>query len=174
MLEKIPPALIAERLASASLPALRMERLMLDKGILLIDCYNANPRSVQAALNTLEELADGNESFAVLGDMRELGESSEELHWQTGRAVVEAGLRGLCAFGPAARSIARGAREGGLSEVVETESVAEAVEWSEQQLRRGGFILLKGSRAMRMERIAEALAGAFGVEWAPAQPEEKE
>jgi UDP-N-acetylmuramoyl-tripeptide--D-alanyl-D-alanine ligase len=164
MVEGIEPERIAERIGKASLPALRMERLDLGPGRLLVDCYNANPRSVEAALSTLGDLADG-ASFAVLGDMRELGAASAELHHKTGLAAAGSGLSGLCAFGDEARAIAQGAREGGLDAVAETESIEEATEWTRQRLREGAWVLIKGSRAMRMERIASTLAEAYGVAW---------
>jgi UDP-N-acetylmuramoyl-tripeptide--D-alanyl-D-alanine ligase len=151
-----------------------MERIECLGGVLLVDCYNANPRSTQAAMQTLAELSGGPMGFAVLGDMRELGDSSDELHWQTGRALAESGLGGLCAFGPAARSIARGAKESGLQDICETESVSQAVQWAQDRLRRGAFVLLKGSRAMRMERIALELARVGRVSWSPGHPEDKE
>jgi UDP-N-acetylmuramyl pentapeptide synthase len=164
MVEGIEPGQIAERIGRAALPALRMERLELGAGRLLVDCYNANPRSVEAALSTLRDLADG-PAFAVLGDMRELGEASEELHRKTGQAAAGADLSGLCTFGAEARAIAAGAREGGLNEVAETESIEEAIQWTRERLKAGGWVLIKGSRAMRMERIAEALAAEYGVAW---------
>lgn len=164
MAEGIEPEQIAERIGAASLPALRMEPLELGPGRLLVDCYNANPRSVEAALATLADLADG-PAFAVLGDMRELGEASAELHHKTGLAAAGSGLAGLCAFGDEARAIAQGAREGGLGAVVETGSIEAATDWTRQRLQAGGWVLIKGSRAMRMERIASRLAGEHGVMW---------
>jgi UDP-N-acetylmuramoyl-tripeptide--D-alanyl-D-alanine ligase len=164
MVEGIEPEKIAERIGRASLPALRMEQLELGSGRLLVDCYNANPRSVEAALSTLRDLADG-PAYAVLGDMRELGEASEELHRKTGQAAAGADLSGLCTFGGEARAIAQGAREGGLTEVEETESIDEAIQWTRQRLKAGGWVLIKGSRAMRMERIAAAMAAEYGVAW---------
>ena len=164
MVEGIEPDRIAERLEKVSLPALRMERLQLGPGRLLVDCYNANPRSVEAALSTLRDLAQGT-SFAVLGDMRELGEASAELHHKTGLAAAGSGLSGLCTFGKEAGAIAQGAREGGLDPVVETESIDEATGWTRERLQAGGWVLIKGSRAMRMERIAETIAEEYGVSW---------
>jgi len=164
MVEGIEPDRIAERIGRASLPALRMERLELGSGCLLVDCYNANPRSVEAALSTLRDLAGG-PAYAVLGDMRELGEASEELHRKTGQAAAVADLAGLCTFGGEARAIASGAREGGLAEVAETESIDEATQWTRERLKAGGWVLIKGSRAMRMERIAETIAAEYGVPW---------
>jgi UDP-N-acetylmuramoyl-tripeptide--D-alanyl-D-alanine ligase len=164
VVEGVEPDRIAERIGRATLPALRMERLELGSGRLLVDCYNANPRSVEAALSTLRDLAGG-PAYAVIGDMRELGEASEELHRKTGQATAVADLAGLCTFGGEARAIASGAREGGLAEVAETESIDEATQWTRERLKAGGWVLIKGSRAMRMERIAETIAAEYGVSW---------
>lgn len=156
---------IAERLAQAPLPALRMERLVLGEGCLLVDCYNANPRSVQAAVKSLVELAADGKRFALLGDMKELGASSTELHWQTGHLAAESGLDAMATFGELARDIARGAREAGLGEVISFDSIPDAIDWVEHKLAGGGCVLLKGSRAMRLERIARALAGKYENPW---------
>lgn len=168
--ENVASAEIAERLARAELPALRMERLQLGHGQLLVDCYNANPRSMQAAIDTVVRLASGSgsagvASYAVLGDMRELGDASVELHRSLGRTAASSGLSGLYAFGRLAGDIAEAAREGDLAEVMHNESLEEASEWVADKLEKGAWVLLKGSRAMRLERIADSLAEKFGVSW---------
>ncbi|HUU00401.1 MAG TPA: UDP-N-acetylmuramoyl-tripeptide--D-alanyl-D-alanine ligase [Myxococcota bacterium] len=163
--ENVAVAKIGERLARAELPALRMERLRLGSGYLLIDCYNANPRSMQAAIDTVVRLASGSACYAVLSDMRELGDASDELHQKLGHAAAASGLRGMCAFGRLARDIAAAAREGGLAEIMQTESLEEATDWVADKLRQDAWVLLKGSRAMRLERIADRLAVRFGVAW---------
>jgi UDP-N-acetylmuramoyl-tripeptide--D-alanyl-D-alanine ligase len=162
--EGVDPATIAERLPRTALPRLRMERLEMGGGAVLVDCYNANPRSVHVAVQTAVELGCEGGAYAVLGDMRELGEASGDLHRQTGCAAAEAGLSGLCAFGEQAGSIARGARDCGLEDVEETRDVDAAVRWCRQRLA-GAVVLIKGSRAMRMERIAARLAASFSLDW---------
>lgn len=156
---------IAARLAHAPMPALRMERLALGNGCLLVDCYNANPHSVQAALDSLAELAAAGKRFALLGDMKELGERSAQLHRQTGHHAAEAGLDGLATVGDLARGTAQGARQAGLDEVVECASIQDAIAWVDGKLAEGGCVLLKGSRAMRLERVARSLAGKHGSGW---------
>ncbi|MBW1806916.1 MAG: UDP-N-acetylmuramoyl-tripeptide--D-alanyl-D-alanine ligase [Deltaproteobacteria bacterium] len=165
MIEGVEPEVIKDRLISSPMPALRTERLKLGSGHLLIDCYNANPRSMQAALATLGQLAPQGQRYAILGDMRELGDSSSELHHQVGHAAASTGLTGLCALGPLAEEIADGARAGGLAEVDWTESQDQATDWAKKRVEQAGWVLIKGSRAMRMERIAVKLGQAFGVEW---------
>jgi hypothetical protein len=87
---------------------LRVERL--SSGLQLIDdCYNANPLSMGAALQTLRDLVDDDEGtrpVAVLGDMLELGEFEAEAHRGVGEAAARAGVALLAAFGPRARALA--------------------------------------------------------------------
>jgi UDP-N-acetylmuramoyl-tripeptide--D-alanyl-D-alanine ligase len=161
----VRPEEIARRLENAKLPRLRMEQVDLGHGHLLVDCYNANPRSVQAALQTLSEVAGAGPKMAILGEMKELGESSETLHRQVGQAAAEAGIAELCVFGAQAKAMEEGARERGLTRVVGTESVDEASAWAETRLKAGAWILVKGSRAMRLERVVLATAKRFGVVW---------
>lgn len=165
MVEGIAPAEIAKRLEQVIFPGMRLEHVSMGEAHLLVDCYNANPHSMQAGLQALNEVAGVSKKLAVLGDMRELGSQSHELHQQVGRYVVEAGVQGLCTFGPLARLIAGEARRGGLSDVIETEQPEEAVAWLLSRLTPGCWVLLKGSRALRLERIAALLAQKLGVHW---------
>jgi UDP-N-acetylmuramoyl-tripeptide--D-alanyl-D-alanine ligase len=167
--EGVAPEQIAARLVSAPRPPMRLERLDVLGAHLLVDCYNANPRSMQAALQTLVEVAGPGSRWAVLGDMLELGEASEQLHRQVGRAAAEAGLDGLCAFGPEARHLAAGALEAGLGDVEHVLEIEAALEWLRGRCARGGWVLLKGSRGMRLERLARALADEADVPWAQGE-----
>ena len=167
----VAPGALAERLSRTEFPRMRMEPLRVGDGHLLIDCYNANPGSMHAALQTLTELAAAGKRFAVLGEMRELGDASEDLHWQTGRAAAAAGVSELCCLGPQARALARGARENGLSRILETDSIAEATRWVTERVSPGSWVLIKGSRAMKMERIAKQTASSFDVSWTAGEKE---
>ncbi len=165
IVEGVAPAEIAQRLNRVIFPGLRLEQVRVGEAHLLVDCYNANPQSMQAGLQALNEVAGVSRKLAVLGDMRELGSQSHELHRQVGRYVIEAGVQGLCAFGPLAQVIAAEARRGGLSDVIETEQPEEAVAWLLSRLTPGCWVLLKGSRALRLERIATLLTKQLGVNW---------
>jgi len=148
----------AARLASVRWPDLRMEIVPAGAGKLLVDCYNANPKSVQSALKTLKTLAGSAPACAILGDMRELGEASVMLHQQVGRQVAHLGYCGLCAFGSLAEHLAQAAREEGLRDVFHTQKIEEAAAWAREKLRAGAWVLIKGSRAMRLERLVAELA----------------
>ncbi|MHB8417413.1 MAG: UDP-N-acetylmuramoyl-tripeptide--D-alanyl-D-alanine ligase [Myxococcales bacterium] len=128
--------------------------------VLLDDCYNANPYSTIAALNTLRELGEGRRLGALLGDMLELGPEELALHREVGGAAH--GLSWLFAFGPRASALAEGAREAGVPQVAHGLEVEPGLTWIRSQLRPGDLVLLKGSRGMRMERFSEALGAPGG------------
>jgi UDP-N-acetylmuramoyl-tripeptide--D-alanyl-D-alanine ligase len=132
-------------------------------GVLLVDdSYNANPASMRAALVTVRHLKDRGRGIAVLGDMLELGESSAELHEQIGRLAADSVER-LYLLGEMADAVARGARAGGLpaSSILVAECHAEIVDDALRFLSAGDCILVKGSRGMRMETVAEGIRSAF-------------
>ncbi len=137
----------------------RMEVFTYGAGILLVDdTYNANPLSVKCALTALAEMESKGRRIAVLGDMLELGEESEELHREVGEAV--AGLSDfLVLVGDRARDIGHGARNAGMApDLVRTFSDhMEAAVFLREMLQPGDRVLLKGSRGMKMEKIRSYL-----------------
>lgn len=129
---------------------------------LVDDSYNANPASMRAALVTISRLKERGRGIAVLGDMLELGESSPELHEQIGR-LAAASVDRLCLLGEMAEAVARGARAGGLpaASIVVAKSHGEIVDDVLRFLTTGDCILVKGSRGMRMEDVAEGIRRAL-------------
>jgi UDP-N-acetylmuramoyl-tripeptide--D-alanyl-D-alanine ligase len=130
------------------------------KGALIIDdTYNANPASMGAALKVLGELAEDKCAFAVLGDMLELGESSDEAHLAIGAMVQAARLCLLVTLGEKGKLIGMGAQKAGMAEdlCIWTESHEQAAELVSSRVRSGDVILVKGSRGMKMEKVIEAL-----------------
>jgi UDP-N-acetylmuramoyl-tripeptide--D-alanyl-D-alanine ligase len=128
----------------------------------LDDAYNANADSMLAALQTLCDLPCEGRRVAVLGDMAELGESSQAAHAEVGRRAAEFHVDKLFTVGPQAREIARAARCGGLQTVVEIPEVETAVHTVRKFARPGDVVLVKASRSMRLERITEALRTNLG------------
>jgi UDP-N-acetylmuramoyl-tripeptide--D-alanyl-D-alanine ligase len=127
------------------------------------DAYNANPSSMEQALDTVARLRGSGRVWAVLGEMRELGETSEALHRDVGRAAARARLDGLVAVGPAARWLADEAVKAGMPgrAIVWVETAAEALPVITTWSRPGDLILVKGSRRVGLEIVAEGLgAGA--------------
>jgi UDP-N-acetylmuramoyl-tripeptide--D-alanyl-D-alanine ligase len=141
---------------------MRMEVAPLKGGEILInDAYNANPSSMELALETLVEAKGKGRAIAVLGDMLELGDFSEEAHQRIGQKMSELSIDFLLAMGEKAPVVIESAiRHGfprGKARIVENHS--EAVSLLRQMIQKGDWILIKGSRGMAMEKIAEGLAG---------------
>jgi UDP-N-acetylmuramoyl-tripeptide--D-alanyl-D-alanine ligase len=130
--------------------------------IILDDTYNASPTSTIAALNLLNDLMEGRR-IAVLGDMLELGSYEATGHRRVGvRAAAVADL--LVTVGERGRIIAQEAIRSGMpaGAVEPCESAEEALAYLLAQVRSGDAVLVKGSRAVGMERIVHALASEAG------------
>jgi len=157
------PAEVADALATASNP-LRLKRLPGPNGSTLIDdTYNANPASMNAALDLLEAIpVTGGRRIAVLGDMAELGAEEEQLHRALGeRAARTADI--LILAGGRSRWTAEAARLAGSTEVRyadDPERLAAAVL---AEARPEDVILLKASRALAFERVVQALLAARDI-----------
>jgi len=131
-------------------------------GILLIDdSYNANPASMRAALLTLRQLKEEGRGIAVLGDMLELGDASVAAHEEIGRLAASCVER-LYLLGGMASDVARGAAAGGLpaSSICLAKDHGEIIDDLLGDMRSGDCILVKGSRGMKMETVAEAVRTA--------------
>jgi UDP-N-acetylmuramoyl-tripeptide--D-alanyl-D-alanine ligase len=150
---------VAAGLARAPVVSGRLEPVRLGGFHVLNDSYNANPQSMRAAIETLCRLRGEGRALAVLGDMGELGPDAPRFHREVGRAVGELGVDVLLAVGEHARAVGEAAIEAGLpaSAIGTAEDAAVAAERLSDTLREGDWVLLKGSRAMRMERVLEHL-----------------
>ena len=125
-------------------------------GLLINDAYNANPVSMRAALAHLVERAQGGRTVAVLGEMAELGDESPRFHREIGEALAELGIDVLFAVGPLARHYeAGGLTATAWEEELDARALAQAVE---AELRPGDCVLVKASRAVGLEAVAEELA----------------
>jgi UDP-N-acetylmuramoyl-tripeptide--D-alanyl-D-alanine ligase len=127
-------------------------------GLLINDAYNANPVSMRAALAYLAERAAGRRRIAVLGDMAELGPRAPEYHREVGAAAAELGVDALLAVGPLARGYLDGAN--GIGEKRWVESVPDALRELDSLVAPGDCVLVKASRAMGLEAVANVLAPA--------------
>lgn len=121
------------------------------------DTYNASPTAMSAALHVLCDLDFGRAGrrIAVLGDMRELGELGPTEHQAIGRQAAQAGVDALLAYGDYADDVARGARAGGLTpgRIAATADLDILRLLLDCWLEPGAVVLVKGSRALQMERI---------------------
>ena len=156
---ELEPAAALAGLAAARPARLRGEIEDIGGRHVIIDCYNANPTSMRAALETLASLAAGQRAVAVLGDMLELGTSEDEEHAAIGRVVRELGIDHLVTLGERARAIARAASAAGVAHVesVDIDDAEVAARIAAGWAGLGGTILVKASRGMRLERVVEAL-----------------
>ncbi|CAA9483934.1 MAG: UDP-N-acetylmuramoyl-tripeptide--D-alanyl-D-alanine ligase [uncultured Solirubrobacteraceae bacterium] len=141
--------------------ALRGEHVDLPGWVVLInDCYNANPLSMGAALEDLGAHETAGRRIAVLGDMLELGAEEDDLHRRAGAQAALAGVEVLITVGPRARLMAD--EFPGEVHAVADADAAAGVLVSLQ--RAGDVVLVKGSRGVGLERVAERLgAGTAGV-----------
>ncbi len=122
-------------------------------GLLLDDSYNANPVAMMAAVDHLVAIADGRPLVAVLGDMYELGPGAADFHRAVGEHCVAAGVR-LVAVGELSRDLLTGAPgETWFATVEECLAALPAV------VPTGSAVLVKASRVLRLERVAQALQG---------------
>jgi UDP-N-acetylmuramoyl-tripeptide--D-alanyl-D-alanine ligase len=146
---------IGERLASFRGPAMRLERMMIGDVEVILDAYNANPASTQAALDVFDSMKTTRRRVVVLGDMGELGEDSKELHREIGLRLARSSVRSLVCIGKEARLAAsRCGKAIRCHRFGDTEAAMDALDdW----LEPGDLVLLKGSRSMRLERITEAM-----------------
>jgi UDP-N-acetylmuramoyl-tripeptide--D-alanyl-D-alanine ligase len=130
---------------------------------ILDDTYNANPVSLRAALDVLQDAANGGRVWVVFGDMLELGPASDAAHLEAGRWIAGLPAAGLVTAGPAARATAAAATRAGLGDVTACPTPEDAAVHVAGRLRTGDVVLVKGSRGMRMERAVEALLARLGA-----------
>jgi UDP-N-acetylmuramoyl-tripeptide--D-alanyl-D-alanine ligase len=155
---------VAEALGSATATSRgRMEVAERADGVTVIDdAYNANPDSVRAALKALAAVGrgrPGSRTVAVLGEMRELGDSALAEHDAVGRLVVRLDIHQLLVVGAAARPIHLGATLEGSwgEESVFVEDTTAATDWLRTHLAPGDVVLFKASNAVQLSAVAQAV-----------------
>ena len=139
---------------------MRMEITEIEGVTIVNDAYNANPDSMTALFRTFSAHPNKDRLIFVLGDMLELGDFSEQLHREVGRAFVDAGFKRLVAVGKQARFIAEEAMLGG-AKVFYFEKVDDVADLLVAMLRQGDTLVLKASRRMQLEKIVEELKNAL-------------
>lgn len=153
---------IARSLSSqAAASRWRMERTERPDGVTIInDAYNANPESMRAALRTLADLGQGRRTWAVLGAMLELGPESIREHTAVGTQVVRLNISRLVVVGREARSLYVSAVQEGSwgDECVFTETVDEAYDLLQSELRPGDLVLFKSSNSIGLRHLGDRIA----------------
>ena len=151
-------SLIQAGLLKTKFSSLRMEFTELKNGTEIInDSYNANPLAVKAALDVLAEKR-GNRKIAVLASMLELGDSSAKKHQEIGEYAAQKNIDILITIGKEAEEIAIGA-----ASKMETEKIVSladnkaCINFLVNEMKNGDLILIKGSRANKLEEIVKEL-----------------
>jgi UDP-N-acetylmuramoyl-tripeptide--D-alanyl-D-alanine ligase len=151
-------SVIGEALATVAPYARRGEIVRFPHGFVVIDdSYNSNPRSLLEMVRTLREIEEAQRRLVVAGEMLELGERAAEMHRECGREIARLGIDVVIGVRGLARELVEGARQAGLTSAVFMDAPEEAGEWLARHVRPGDVILLKGSRAVGMERALEVL-----------------
>ena len=137
-------------------PSGMRQRFRTVRGITVIeDCYNANPDSMEASLKTLADLPCNGIKIAVLGDMLELGDISDDAHRKTGVLAGTLGLDILLCCGEKMKLAAETAAEAGVSCVRHFEDKMEIADYLRECAHAGDMVLFKASRGMALEDIME-------------------
>lgn len=155
-------AAIRRGLGCARPMALRMQIEKWRGAGIINDAYNANPASIEAAVKTLAEIKGRGERFAVLGDMFELGGQSRRQHLRLGERIAQYRLSALYLLGPeATEHVRRGALRGGMApeKIFVGKDHRDLARQLRRRIKAGDWLLLKGSRAMAMEKIVDLLKG---------------
>ena len=155
-----PPHIAVTGLKNVVTPHMRGQVVSIAQRNIIVDCYNANPASANAALVNLNELRQQNTGIAIVGDMLELGDTAVDEHVTLGQRAGALGQQ-VIALGQFAAHVVSGARDAGAqaSEANDPEHAASlALDWS----RPGDWLLLKASRGIRLERVLTALRQRTG------------
>jgi UDP-N-acetylmuramoyl-tripeptide--D-alanyl-D-alanine ligase len=152
---RLDPARVVVALAAHVPGKARMEVRGISGATLLVDCYNSNPDSARAALQTLERWPSATRRIAVLGDMLELGSQSARLHAEVGASVRGAELWVL---GAHAADVAAGAAGQGTT-ARRFASMSDVQTALREALAPGVVVLLKASRGVALERVLDGLEG---------------
>lgn len=157
---------LSQGLRDFSPPPMRMERHRTGGITIINDAYNANPRSVDAALAEYSRLEVSGRKFFICGDMAELGSETPRFHHDLGQRIAKSGVDFLLLVGRHAHFVAQAARAEGMPEerVLLCDSHEALYHSAVLKLKEGDSVLLKGSRCMRLEEVCEQLKEHFSSE----------
>lgn len=152
---------LAQGLKEFKLPPMRMERHSVKGVTIIMDAYNANPSSMEMALDEYSGMKVPGRKFFVCGDMAELGDESPKLHRKLGLRIAQSGVNFLLATGEHAGAVARAAKRGGMpgEKVMVFDRDNGLCDFAVAKLKKGDAVLIKGSRCMRLEELFDKLRG---------------
>ncbi len=152
---RVPKETIRERVASFEPYPGRFRAVRSKKGYTIIDdAYNANPSSMEWAIDTLEQLPCKGKKIAILGEMKELGEKNVQYHRELGRSLKKSSLSSILFFGEAARVACDEMNNGRAKFFDDKEAL---IAYAAALAKRDDLILVKGSRAMHMNEVVGEL-----------------
>ena len=154
-----------EALQQVVLPPMRFERKVIGGVTFILDCYNSNATAMRAALQAFLDEPCARRRMVVTGDMLELGEAAPEIHRRIGRVLALTQVDTVVAVGPLGRFVLDGWVEiaAGYQAAIHFPSPEEAWRSVWALARPGDAVLIKGSRAMEMEKITAAIADDLGL-----------
>jgi UDP-N-acetylmuramoyl-tripeptide--D-alanyl-D-alanine ligase len=149
----MPPSEAVAALATLNPADKRGQVLQVGNITVLNDCYNSNPKALDAMVDALAGMP-AKRRIVVAGEMLELGPTGTELHRRSGEHIAESDINLLLGVRGLAKHIVEGAKaRGGSAEFVETPE--EAGEWLMREAREGDVVLLKASRGVKLEKALE-------------------
>ncbi|MHC4592181.1 MAG: UDP-N-acetylmuramoyl-tripeptide--D-alanyl-D-alanine ligase [Planctomycetota bacterium] len=145
---------------------MRYERVELGRVTFVRDCYNSNPPAMLAALKSFLLERNPGRKFVVCGDMLELGERGPALHREVGAQLAASGVHGLVAVGELARHLIEGWHKRALPSQCAFYFRSAEEAWSPLwwELEPGDAVLIKGSRAVQLEKVTDRIADYLGTE----------
>ncbi|MEP6924291.1 MAG: UDP-N-acetylmuramoyl-tripeptide--D-alanyl-D-alanine ligase [Pyrinomonadaceae bacterium] len=157
------PEEIAAALGKAAPPPMRGEVLRFLEGFEVVnDSYNSNPDALLSMVATVVESGDrAKRVIVVAGEMLELGDKAEQIHFETGKKIARLGVDALFGVRGLAQNLVAGAKEDGLPNVHFFSDSDQAANAIVDEIKTGDLVLVKGSRGVRMEKIVEGLLGKF-------------
>ena len=150
----VPAGDVVRAISAYKAPAMRQQMVEANGLLIIDDSYNASPDSMRSAIDVLSTRPVTGKRAAVLADMLELGDFSQQGHYQVGQYAKERSVELLVAVGPLSREIAAGYGEGARWFATNQEAAA----FLRDALRPGDAVLVKGSRGMKTDEIVAALS----------------
>lgn len=153
----LPDEVIAEALIAQKAVSMRGTIEMKNGVRFILDCYNANPSSMNSGIAYLSDITEPRKRVAIVGDMLELGSYSKRLHLELGKNLADASVQKILAVGEFAEFVAQGAVKAGFSSksVQTAKNSEQAIAIARSIVNQGDTVLLKGSRGVHLETIFE-------------------
>lgn len=131
--------------------------------IVIEDCYNASPDSMNASLDVINTTDCSGKRVCVFGDMLELGDISEEAHTEVGKNVARANIDMLLCYGEQAKFIKRGATMVGMKTIMHFDDKEKLADYIKNNVTSGDAIIYKASRGMKLEEVIQLVNQKWNV-----------